>query len=297
MKIFVLGSKGFIGSNLIGSFQRYNVLVWGADVSVDYGAKNYILIDAASSFEEIFKDHKFDVCINCSGAASVSESVTNPKRDYYLNTKLVFDVLEAIRSEAPTCKFIQLSSAAVYGNPKALPIKESADTHPISPYGWHKYQSELLCREFANSYGISTLILRIFSVYGPGLKKQFFWDLYQKSILENKIKLFGTGEESRDFIFIDDVCSAIQFLVEKDLEKAEIINLASGHETKIKTVAEVFMSLLGNNFLVEFSNQVKLGDPLNWRADVGKLSALGFIQQISLEQGLKKYVEWLKEKR
>jgi UDP-glucose 4-epimerase len=204
-KILIVGSKGFIGSNL-GKYLNIlaSVEVWGCDVVTDYGASNYYLIDASNSdFEELFQAHSFDICFNCSGSASVPDSLLHPLRDFYLNSLNVFKMAEAIRKYRPECKFLNISSAAVYGNPEQLPIKETAALMPISPYGYHKLQSENICEEFNRFYNIQTCSVRIFSAYGNGLKKQLFWDISQKLSKNNEVVLFGTGMESRDFIHID----------------------------------------------------------------------------------------------
>jgi dTDP-glucose 4,6-dehydratase/UDP-glucose 4-epimerase len=138
MIILVIGSKGFIGSHCVDYFSRENE-VWGCDVVLDYNTPRYISIDSVDSdFLEIFQNHKFDVCINCSGAANVPFSLEKPFNDFKLNALNVFKLLEAIRLHAPACRFITMSSAAVYGNPESLPITESQECKPVSPYGYHK---------------------------------------------------------------------------------------------------------------------------------------------------------------
>ena len=183
MKILIIGSRGFIGHYLFSYFSEKGNEVWGTDVVDDYiNKERYFLIDASNSdYSSVFQSAEFDLCVNCSGAANVPESLKNPLRDYYLNTVNVFKMLEAIRKFQPACKFINLSSAAVYGNPKQMPVKEDARPDPLSPYGFHKLQAEQICKEFYDFYDIRTCSLRIFSVYGPGLKKQLFWDLYNKA--------------------------------------------------------------------------------------------------------------------
>ena len=183
MKILIIGSRGFIGHHLFSYFSEKGNEVWGTDVVDDYiNKERYFLIDASNSdYSSVFQSAEFDLCVNCSGAANVPESLKNPLRDYYLNTVNVFKILEAIRKFQPACKFINLSSAAVYGNPKQMPVKEDARPDPLSPYGFHKLQAEQICKEFYDFYNIRTCSLRIFSVYGPGLKKQLFWDLYNKA--------------------------------------------------------------------------------------------------------------------
>jgi UDP-glucose 4-epimerase len=187
MNILVIGSKGFIGSHVLHYFKEQEHVVFGCDVVVDYTQENYFLIDTANAdFQELFETTPFDVCINCSGAASVPDSIIHPQRDFELNVNNVFKLLDAIRKQQPSCKFINLSSAAVYGNPAVLPVKEDAALLPVSPYGLHKQMAESVLREFYTQFNISTLSLRIFSVYGPGLQKTTFLGSLQKN--ENKPK-------------------------------------------------------------------------------------------------------------
>jgi nucleoside-diphosphate-sugar epimerase len=115
-----------------------------------------------------------------------------PLNDFEANCLDTFKILESIRNFSPSTKFLYISSAAVYGNPKRLPVRETDGIDPISPYGWHKYYGELMGHEYTSLYGLKTSSVRPFSVYGPGLRKQLFWDLFLKSRQTNKIDLFGT---------------------------------------------------------------------------------------------------------
>ncbi|HAT66577.1 MAG TPA: dTDP-glucose 4,6-dehydratase, partial [Flavobacteriaceae bacterium] len=148
MNILIIGSKGFIGSHCVRHFAMEHD-VWECDVVTDYNNDQYFLIDATNaSFDEVFASQAYDVCINCSGAASVPDSIKNPQRDFMLNVTNVFKQLDAIRKHQPRCKYINLSSAAVYGNPKSLPIAENHQLQPISPYGNHKKMAEEVCKDF-----------------------------------------------------------------------------------------------------------------------------------------------------
>jgi len=122
-------------------------------------------------YHTVFEKFSPDFFLNASGAASVPFSFDDPLIDYQLNVINVMKMLEAIRIESPETAFINISSAAVYGTPSQLPVSEDADVDPISPYGWHKRHSELLCSEYANLYGLKTCSMRVFSAYGPGLRK------------------------------------------------------------------------------------------------------------------------------
>jgi UDP-glucose 4-epimerase len=297
--ILVIGSKGFIGSHITDHFQqvnRYNV--YECDVMVNYIANNYFQLDPVNAdFQEIFEQVKPDICINCSGAANVPDSLIHPYRDFILNTGNVYKMLEAIRKHAPNCRFINLSSAAVYGNPVSLPIKETDISKPVSPYGSHKLQAEMICDEFYQFFNINTCSVRIFSAYGEGLTKQLFWDLAQKSKQDKTISLFGTGNESRDFIYVKDIARIIELIIYKASFTAECYNVGNGIEISIKEVAELFLQLLKWNGNLLFKGSARKGDPSNWQADISKIKSLGYTSLYTVETGLKNYVEWLvKEK-
>lgn len=295
MKIFVIGSKGFIGQNVCKYFFEKGYNVWGADVVVDYvNTKNYFLIDASNSdFNSAFQETRYDVCINCSGAASVPESIINPARDYFLNTVNVFKILEAIRKYQPECRFVNLSSAAVYGNPEKLPIKESEELRPISPYGVHKLHAEQICKEYYETFNIKSCCLRIFSAYGAGLKKQLFWDLHQKSKAGTPLVLFGTGYESRDFIYISDIVRAIDLIINNCSFRSDIINVANGEEIFIKDAVSTFLGLFNTSIQYRFSGQVRKGDPVKWKADIQKLTSMGYYPLIDIKKGLQEYFDWI----
>jgi UDP-glucose 4-epimerase len=295
MKVLVIGSKGFIGQSLSVYFRSKGFDLWGADVITEYqNPDRYFVVDATNpDFSVVFQHEEYDLCVNCSGAASVPDSLSNPAKDFILNTVNVFNILEAIRKNQPHCKFINISSAAVYGNPEALPISEESRPNPLSPYGFHKLQAEHICKEFWDLFQIQTCSLRIFSVYGPGLKKQLFWDLYRKARTGSPFFLFGTGQESRDYIYILDLVKAIDLVVEFSDFKADIINIANGEEVFIKEAVSTFFGLFDFNIPYEFSGDTRSGDPLKWKADIKKLKSFGYQPAVDLQSGLKNYFEWI----
>lgn len=294
MKILIVGSRGFIGSHCVEYFSKEHE-VWGCDVILDYTTSNYISIDAVDSdFHNLFQHFVFDVCINCSGAASVQFSLEKPFNDFKLNTLNVYKLLEAIRIYSPECKFVTMSSAAIYGDPESLPIKEEFQAAPVSPYGYHKVMAEKICEEFHRFWGIKTCCLRIFSAYGPRLKKQLFWDMYNKVMTQQNLVLWGTGQESRDFIYVKDLILAIDLILCYGSFEGNIYNVSNGEQHKIMEVAEIFVKVLGTKTKISFNNEVRKGDPLNWEADITSLKLLGYNPQYSLERGIEEYVNWIK---
>ena len=295
MKVLIIGSKGFIGRHLFCQLKESGHSVWGADVVVDdVNIERYTLLNVFNSdYNSLFQDITFDLCINCSGAASVPDSLINPIKDFSLNVVNVFKILEAIKTFQHGCRFINLSSAAVYGNPEFLPIKESARINPLSPYGVHKLQSEQICREFYDFYRIPTCSIRIFSVYGPGLKKQLFWDIYKKAKRRLSFELYGTGNESRDFIYVYDLVRAIELVARFSNFEADIINIANGEEIQISDVVAIYVGLLKNNISYRFSGEFRTGDPIRWVANIDRLKSFGYLPSVDLRIGLQNYIEWI----
>lgn len=293
MTILIIGSKGFVGSHCSRFFNALNYVVVECDV-VDSQEENYYKIDSIQfDFSSLFKQYGFDVCINAAGSANVAYSYEFPEKDFELNVSLVINLLGAIKTNSPNCKFINFSSAAVYGNPKELPIKEDTDLGPLSPYGYHKMLSENLLLEYHRFFKLQTCSLRVFSAYGPGLKKQLFWDVFQKSKTNNNVRLFGTGNESRDFIYISDLVDAVACVINKGSFIGETINVATGTETTIHEAANILAGTLMPHTKIVFSGEVKEGDPINWKADISQLLAFGFVPKYKIEEGLLEYYNWL----
>jgi UDP-glucose 4-epimerase len=294
-KILIIGSEGFIGHNLLKHFEGEGYEVWGADIlSESHGKKQFFKIDSLNpDFNYIFCSNNFSLSVNCSGIVNIPGSLKDPTRDYYLNTFNVFKILEAIRVYQPSCRFVNLSSAAVYGNPISLPIKEDFEVTPLSPYGFHKLQSELLCKEYKMVFGIQSCSLRIFSVYGPGQRKQIFWDIFQKIKLGLPFTLYGTGNESRDFIYISDLVQAIDIVaINADFE-TDVINIANGEEIYIGDAVSIFTGLFRDKISYSFSGETRKGDPLNWKADISRLTSLGYRKAIDIQTGLQSYFNWI----
>lgn len=292
-KILVVGSKGFIGRNCVEHFKK-DYDVWECDVILDYTDNpKYIAIDSVDSdFLEVFHREHFDICINCSGAASVPFSMEKPFNDFRLNTLNVYKLLEAIRTLQPDCKFITMSSAAVYGNPTALPITEDMQASPVSPYGYHKVMAERICEEYSRFWNIKTCCLRIFSAYGAGLRKQIMWDLFNKFSTKDVVELWGTGNETRDFIHVKDIVTAMELVINHCNFKGNIINVANGEQVKISTIAETFKKVLNSDKEIRFNNVTRPGDPLNWEANIDILKSFGYHKTIELEDGIKNYIAW-----
>jgi dTDP-glucose 4,6-dehydratase/UDP-glucose 4-epimerase len=299
VKALIFGSTGFIGTHLSHHFE--NQLGWQvvrSDQVVASQEPNYFCVDLRDlsvSLDRLAQEAPFDLCINCSGAADVALSLRDPNLDFALNVSNFYRILNFLLRYSPRTRLIQLSSAAVYGQPECLPISETHPLTPLSPYGWHKKRSETLAQEFHQAYGLSVCSLRIFSAYGPGLKKQIFWDLAKQARANIQIKLYGSGEESRDFIFIDDLINAIELIFQKASFTGEVINVANGKEITIKDAATTFLATYKWAGQLEFGGEERAGDPRNWRADITLLEGFGYRPRFGFEHGIERYVRWLQD--
>ncbi len=296
--VLVTGVAGFIGRYIARIFanQGWSVIGIGSSPPENAPLLNlkayYQLRLPDQRLHDLLREHPPQVCIHCAGRASVNLSINDPVADFQENTALVLAVLNGLRLYAPQCRFISLSSAAVYGNPQSLPVSETQNCAPLSPYGFHKWQCEQLGLEFAKVYGLATASVRIFSAYGPGLRRQVLWDICHKALIQGEVNLQGTGQESRDFIHVLDIAHALMVIATTAPMQGEVYNLGSGREVTIAELSQLVLSALEFADSPRFDGVVPLGTPLNWQADITKLQTMGFTPTVALERGVKTFVEW-----
>jgi len=296
--LVITGVAGFIGRHAARHFAQSGWKVIGVDAATAENAplphlEHYSCLRLPSpQLAYLVGEWQPAVLIHCAGRASVEFSVAQPDADFYGNTVTTFEVLETLRRHAPHCRFINLSSAAVYGNPLSLPVSESHPPTPISPYGFHKWQTDILCYEYATAFGLHTASLRIFSAYGTGLRRQVLWDVCRKAIAQGTLQLHGNGQESRDFVHVHDIARALEILATAATVPGLNYNLGSGREVTIRELATMILTQLGQDCLPEFSGKLGEGIPRNWRADISRLQSIGYVPSVSLEQGVTQFVNW-----
>jgi UDP-glucose 4-epimerase len=297
MRIAITGASGFIGGALCNFFASHGWQVYAiASPNSPIGFLSsqqavHIRLPSAE-LETILEEFKPSLLIHAAGSASVMQSLTSPMKDFLSGPPVVFSVLEAVRNKSPDTRCIFLSSAAVYGNPSELPITEDKELAPISPYGFHKLQSESLVKEFSVIYGLQAVNLRLFSIYGSGLRKQFFWDFCTKASRSNNVLLEGTGEECRDFMHIQDLCRAIDIVNQKGEYDGRSINICSGNSYSIKEISSLLTEVTPGLRSIEFSGKVTQGVPSRWEAKSTFLDDCKFECRTSISQGAKDYVHW-----
>lgn len=296
--ILVTGAGGFLGRYVVSEFVGRGWRVVGidllpADAMAGFEGAAYFQLDVRDpTLRQLLERERPDACVHCAGSASVPLSMQRPLHDFQCNAGQTAELLEALRTAAPECALVLLSSAAVYGSPNRLPIDETTDQQPISAYGYHKRMAEQLCTEYAALHGLRTASARIFSAYGVGLRRQVLWDICRKLLGEDRVVLQGTGAESRDFVHARDIAGAVGCIVDKAAFTGESYNVASGRETSVATLAALICAALGQPERFEFDGRVPEGNPLRWRACLDRIVTLGFEPQVPLSCGVEEFVAW-----
>lgn len=296
-RVLITGAGGFLGRYFCAHFLSLGYKVGGIDkepygiTGRESGLQWWTMNLPDPELELVVHRFQPDLIIHSAGCARVPESMSDPLQDFRCNVDPTICVFDSVRKHAPDCRVLVLSSAAVYGSPVRLPIREDDDIRPLSPYGYHKRMAELVAGEYAQVYDIKSVILRIFSAYGEGLRRQVIHDLCRKLTDSGPdITVYGTGEETRDFIHAEDIARASSLLHEADA--IGTYNVASGTETSIADLVSQLASILNPEAAVRYTGTVRPGDPLNWKADVRKIQLLGFQPTLDLNDGLRRYAAW-----
>lgn len=306
MTTWVTGANGFIGRyltrTLADSGQAVSGVGHGAIGEPDkqlLGMRHWLNgeIEAANLNALAAQTGMPTVAFHLAGGSSVGASITQPYEDFSRTVVTTARLLDWLRTAAPECRLVVVSSAAVYGAAHKGPIAESAATEPVSPYGEHKLMIEHLCRSYATTFGLRSTIVRLFSVYGANLRKQLLWDLCVR--LRDgacALTLGGTGGEKRDWIEVRDVARLLARVGSNSpVQPVDIINGGSGIATTVADVAQSLANSWGGGIQVEFSGAVRAGDPFSLVADPARLNALPFDWSISYQAGVAEYVAWFKE--
>ena len=300
-RVLITGVSGFIGSAVEKRLLEEGHSVCGIDrvargteVPLAVPRAEFVHADLSAIIADTAKRWKPEVVVHAAGPASVAGSISDPHVDFEDSVRVFQLALEAVRRHASECRVILLSSAAVYGDASRSPTPETTPTAPISPYGFHKQICELLLREYHQMFGIGGCSVRLFSAYGPELRRQVLWDICRRAVNGQPVLLEGAGDETRDFLYIDDVALGIASVVNEAAFRGECYNLASGVETSIRTLAQRVVSSLGTRNEIRFSGIARKGDPHRWWADISHIKLLGFRPAVAIDEGVGRYVDWFR---
>lgn len=302
--VLVLGGLGFVGRHLCRALNNGRAIVYGLghgtipQSEVDaWGIHQWV--DSSISLDalvEHFKSIKFDAVIHCAGSGAVSLSYKQPLEDYHRSVTSVLAGLEFIRTtQTKNTRFVLASSAAVYGDQNTV-LTENSALKPISPYGLHKQAAENICEEYSQYFEVKSSLVRLFSVYGAGLQKQLLWDAANKFKSEN-CNFFGTGNEMRDWIHVEDAARLLSVAALKEQTVFEIYNGCNQHASTSE-VLTILAKSLNVNLTSNFNNEVHTGNPKSLiGSNIKAARVLNWTPAISLQVGLASYAQWFSDKK
>ncbi len=298
-QVLITGAYGFMGRHAARYFndQGWRVYgmghgAWGQEEWRQWGLSDWRTADVDLK-NLITYGGEPDVIIHCAGGASVPFSMTHPFQDFQRTVQTTIHVLEFIRMYAPGAKLVIPSSTAVYGVVSQMPIPEDTPRRPVSPYGFHKCMAEDMAHSYQRFFGVQSVIVRFFSVYGPGLRKQLLWDACTKMRRGNAV-FSGTGEEIRDWIHVRDAARIMYMASHHIGEKYSVVNGGSGKGVSIRQMVAAVKSAMNFGGEIQFSGNIRSGDPAHYVADVGRITQWGFEPEVDWLKGVDEYVRWFK---
>lgn len=301
MKALVTGGKGFIGSHLVEKLLNDGHQVTCLDLTTasywnierflfhDNFSRTFVDIGASDACERIFRllsAHQIDFIFHLAGLADIVPSINAPLKYFETNVLGTLNVLEAAR-QARVKKLVYASSSSIYGIPDAkyIPTSEEAPIKPQYPYAETKYQGERWVSHYDQIYHLPTISLRLFNVYGPrsrttGAYGAVFGTFLAQKINGKPLTVVGDGRQSRDFVFVTDVCDAFVKAAESEVA-GEVFNVGADQPQTILRLAE----LLGGEII---HLPKRPGEPNITHADISKIKRmLNWTPRVSFEEGVK----------
>lgn len=309
MNIIVTGGAGFIGSHVTRALVKRGHSVTVLDDFNDFydpAIKRANLADLKSDIEiaecdlrdeaatqRLFAKTRPEITFHLAARAGVRPSILDPKLYLETNINGTYHTLEAAR-QAGCGRFIFASSSSVYGMAKKIPFsEEEALLQTLSPYAATKLAGEQLCGNYAHLYGIRTVALRFFTVYGPGQRPDLAIHRFTKLITEGRpIQQFGDGSTRRDYTYIDDIVQGTLNTMTYEGPRFDIFNLGENTTTSLAELIAHLENILGRKAIIQELPEQKGDMPLTY-ADISKAKKLlSYNPQTLLEAGLTKFVEW-----
>lgn len=306
MKIIVTGGAGFVGSHLCealvergdevtvidnlstGKLSNLSTVsgkfyLWKTDIA--YELRD---IGDLESLNNIAKLEGTEIIIHLAALPRIGRSVDNPIETHNANVNGTLNILQLAR-ELKVKKFIFGSSSSVYGTQTILPLYENLSPNPESPYATQKLIGEEYCKIYKKVYGLNTLILRFFNVYGARMPQEGAYKLVMPIWLEQmkkgqKLTIYGDGEQTRDFTYIDDVVKGIIASIGKDSDLP--INLCTNVETSINELAELFLK--GTKLVVEYVKNPRKEEKRKVGSNTRANEILGWKPYVSIVEGIER---------
>jgi UDP-glucuronate 4-epimerase len=313
MAVLVTGGAGFIGSHIVDRLlaettgevvvlddfnDYYDPFRKHANLTSAACCDRFHLVQGSFSddqlLEQVFGNYAITAVLHLGGYPGVTPSLAQPQRYFDTNVAGTFRLLEA-SSRAKVQRFMFASSSTVYGRGATAPFREDAPLGaPLSPYGASKQMAETRVAMYHDVYGLPTIRLRLFNVYGPRMRPDLAMAVFARRILSGEtLRLFGDGTIRRDFTHVDDVCRGILAALAAPATVGQAINLGHDQPVEIREVIRLIESAAGRKAKIEMHPPRTEDMPLT-HADITKArELLGYQPAISLEHGVADYVRWL----
>lgn len=312
MRVLVTGAAGFVGSHLTKRLRDDGHDVIGLDSFTDYydvtlkRANADAAIQAGVTFVEgdlnvVDLDAILDgveAVFHLAGQPGVRSSWGEDFSTYtHCNIDATQRLLEASRRRPTLRRLVYASSSSVYGNAERYPTSERDRPQPISPYGVTKLAAEHLCSLYATCFGVPTVSLRYFTVYGPGQRPDMAFTRFADAVVRgDRITVYGSGEQTRDFTFVEDVVEANLLAATRDVPAGTVMNVAGGSHTSVNEVLQIFEELAGSQLSVARVEAVA-GDARQTGGDTSAIrSLLGWQPSVSLREGIAQQFRWAAER-
>ena len=306
-KYLITGGAGFIGSNLVEKIvsQGDDVVIvdnlsMGKLENIIHFSKKHVSfykedITNFNFMEKLLVSENFDYIVLLGAVASVANSVQDPQKTHLINQEANLNVYEIIRkNNLKIKKLLFASSAAVYGDEPTLPKSEESVIRPLTPYAIDKFASEKYALAYGKLYNIPTVATRFFNVYGPKQNPESQYSgvlsIIKDRLVSDKVfTMYGDGNQTRDFTYIDDVIEAMLILLHDHNVKWDVYNVATGKSTSLNEIIKTFEKVANKNLKIKHEAK-RQGDIEKSQADVNKIrEKVGFNTKISLEEGVKRY--------
>jgi nucleoside-diphosphate-sugar epimerase len=313
-RVLVTGGLGFIGSNLALRLSELGAQVVLLDSMLPaYGATLRNIEPIADRVRVNFSDvrdqrslsyvvREQDLIFSLAGQVSHSESMSDPMTDLEINCSSQLSLLECCRYGNPGVKIVFASTRQIYGRPQCLPVDERHPLLPVDVNGINKLAAEMYYSLYRSVHGIETVSLRLTNTYGPRMdlandKKGFAGVFIRKALKGERIQIYGTGQQRRDFNYVDDVVDALLLAGEADASHGEVFNL--GHPNPSSLLAFVQKLQMFADFeyeLVPFPAEAEAIDIGDYFADFSKFrEATGWSPKVDLERGLEKTLDYYRK--
>jgi nucleoside-diphosphate-sugar epimerase len=305
--VLVAGGAGFIGSHIVDNLLSQGLEVTALDNLYTGRTENIEHCDGSRNFRFVRGDvrsfnlvkrvlRNVDAVFNEAAVVSVPRSLENPLLANEVNVGGTLNLLKG-SLDSGVKRFVQASSASVYGNTETLPASENLRPDPISPYAVAELAAENYAKAFYRSYGLETVCPRYFNVYGP--RQAFSPYSGATTIFLNKLAhnqhpiVFGDGSQTRDFVYVEDVVQANMLALTTPKAVGEIFNIATGKPNTINELVQNLQERLGKQRLNPLHKLPRKGDIKNSYANIEKAKKiLRYQPKTSLEEGVAKLVEW-----